>query len=400
MRSMSARWSAVSCCWSVTNNQDACRGERRRLSTIALGLEFTRELRAIVTALLPPLTQVGQIGSEFALALARRRALRKDSSTHRAMHHFATDMQLTGDCAQAQPRSMQRDDLLITLTRKTRRPCRKRLQASLPLSHATVLFAFPRQVSDRLRGLLLSTPPFSERCLTNAYAAHHEVVPISDLPGVRGTTCGCLRIRPRTIPADDLHASMHTQPTDDGISIPIRQQLDRAMSLQIDQQRAIAIPFFPGEIVQAQYARGLVLGNSRAADESQKSIAAGGHREALRQLRTCFASLREGDLGEGLGLAQRSPGVGVCQLWKAFGKGGTRAAPGAAYKAAHLQAHAHCSSLTWEIGKSARVATSHAGRCMRALGADGAGLARFQHQGQCLLLETDIGQIDISRQRE
>jgi len=39
---------------------------------------------------------------------------------------------------------------------------------------------------------------------------------------------------------------MHTQPTDDGISIPIRQHLDRAMSLQIDQQHAIAIPFFPG----------------------------------------------------------------------------------------------------------------------------------------------------------
>src|SRR2546430_5245257 len=53
----------------------------------------------------------------------------------------------------------------FTLTRKTRRPCRKRLRASLPLSHATVLFGFPRQVSDRLRGLSLSTPPFPERDL-------------------------------------------------------------------------------------------------------------------------------------------------------------------------------------------------------------------------------------------
>jgi len=58
------------------------------------------------------------------------------------------------------------------MTRGTRRPCRKRLQARLPLSHAPVLFGFPRQVSDRLRGLSLSTPPFSERDLTSAYAAH------------------------------------------------------------------------------------------------------------------------------------------------------------------------------------------------------------------------------------
>ena len=60
------------------------------------------------------------------------------------------------------------------MTRKTRRPCRKRLRASLPLSHATVLFGFPLQVSDRLRGLSLSTPPLSERYPTSAYAAHQE----------------------------------------------------------------------------------------------------------------------------------------------------------------------------------------------------------------------------------
>src|SRR3989454_6922475 len=51
------------------------------------------------------------------------------------------------------------------MTRKTHRPCRKRLRARLPLSHATVLFGFPLQVSDRLRGLSLSTPPLSERNL-------------------------------------------------------------------------------------------------------------------------------------------------------------------------------------------------------------------------------------------
>jgi len=80
-----------------------------------------------------------------------------------------------------------------------------------------------------------------------------------------------------------------------------------------------------------------------------EGLAAGGHREALRQLRTRFASDSKRDLGEGLGLSQGPPGVGERKLWKAFRKGGTWTAPGSTHEAAYLQAHAHCSSLAWHI---------------------------------------------------
>ena len=66
-----------------------------------------------MTALLPALAQVGQIGSEFALAPARGHALRKGFRTHRAMDHLATDVQLPGDRALAESLSMQSDDLFI-----------------------------------------------------------------------------------------------------------------------------------------------------------------------------------------------------------------------------------------------------------------------------------------------
>jgi hypothetical protein len=65
-------------------------------------------------------------------------------------------------------------------------------------------------------------------------------------------------------------------------------------------------------------------------------IATGGHRQALRQLCPCFASLREGDLLEGLGLLQCSTGVRAREHREAFRKGGARTPPGAAHKAAHL----------------------------------------------------------------
>ncbi len=66
-----------------------------------------------MTALLPTLSQVRQVGIEFAQALASGRALRKGSSTHRVLDHLTTDMQLPGDRPLAEPLTMQRDDLLI-----------------------------------------------------------------------------------------------------------------------------------------------------------------------------------------------------------------------------------------------------------------------------------------------
>ena len=65
-------------------------------------------------------------------------------------------------------------------------------------------------------------------------------------------------------------------------------------------------------------------------------IATGRHRQALRQLRPRFASLREGDLHEGLGLSQCSTGVRAREHREALRKGGARTAPGAAGKATHL----------------------------------------------------------------
>lgn len=126
------------------------------------------------------------------------------------------------------------------------------------------------------------------------------------------------------------------QPAHDGGRFPIGQDLDRTMGLQVDQQCAVPIAFFPGEIVEAQHLRGLARRNIRTADEPQERIATGRHCQALRQLRPRFASLREGDLGEGLGLAQCSPGVGAREHREAFRKGGARTPTGSARKAAHL----------------------------------------------------------------
>jgi len=193
---------------------------------------------------------------------------------------------------------------------------------------------------------------------------------------------------------------MGTQPTHDDVGFPIGQHLDRTMGLQIDQQRAVAVTFFPGEIVQTQHLRGLACRNTRAADEPQERITARGHRQALRQLCACFASLREGDLHQGLGLSQGAPGVGVRERREAFRKGGARAAMGSAPKAAHLQAHAHRSLLAGQIGQSACVVAMHLGRWLGAFRARSGALTRSQHQSHSLVLQPNINETQIGRQRE
>src|SRR5258708_37437162 len=104
---------------------------------------------------------------------------------------------------------------------------------------------------------------------------------------------------------------MGAQPAGHGGGFSIRQHLHGSMCFSINKQRAIPIAFVPREIVEAQDAWDLVLRKSSAADELQERIAAGRHCKTPRQVRSCFASTREANLRERIGLPQRPPNVSV-----------------------------------------------------------------------------------------
>src|SRR5260370_5796162 len=176
------------------------------------------------------------------------------------------------------------------MTRKTRRPCRKRLRARLPLSHATVLFGSPRQVSDRLRGLLLSTPPFSERYPTSAYATHQQVEPISNLYCMRSTIAGSCGIVTRSITADELNTRMRLEPTFQATGGTIRKQIDDLMILEVDQNGAIGdvatkrptiYPKMGGRGMRHQWC---------PTNEPQKGIGTTSHLEDTGNASSCFAT--------------------------------------------------------------------------------------------------------------
>src|SRR5438132_10153400 len=85
------------------------------------------------------------------------------------------------------------------MTRGAIGPYRKRLRASPALLHATVLFRFPLEVSNRPRGHSLSTSPFSKRDRIRAYAAHQQMPAVRDLCGLRGPPCGQYRLNKKDV---------------------------------------------------------------------------------------------------------------------------------------------------------------------------------------------------------
>ena len=103
----------------------------------------------------------------------------------------------------------------FTMTRETRRPHRKRLRVSLPLLHAPVLFGFPRQVSNRLKGLFALNPSFlwKESTQEDAYAAHQQMPAVTHLCGQRRCSLGrSIDIGATSIPAHDLDLRMGFEP--------------------------------------------------------------------------------------------------------------------------------------------------------------------------------------------
>jgi len=55
-----------------------------------------------------------------------------------------------------------------------------------------------------------------------------------------------------TIATDDLDARMGLEPGDEGLCLAIWQEIDYLVGLQVHQDRAIPVAFFPGEIIHPQ----------------------------------------------------------------------------------------------------------------------------------------------------
>jgi len=112
---------------------------------------------------------------------------------------------------------------------------------------------FPRQVSDRLRGLSLSTSPFSERNPTRAYAAHEDMPAIGNLKRLRSSTRCPISKGGTAVPTDELHRRVSLEPGGKRLGSCVSQQIDGHTLFQVYQKRPIALTFAPGPFIDPYY---------------------------------------------------------------------------------------------------------------------------------------------------
>ena len=231
--------------------------------TIALRLDLAPELQAIVATFSPASENVGRIGvkvTAFATAPLPFRDAKREPTTNGALRLAEP----TGDGRWFEAQGTQRDHLFVAL-HAFGLPRHLELLAvhgnrRSPLVWGSSLglffYAFGRRRSalpiSQLRASSDLGPPTCERQLHGFGQILDQVKAIGHLDGLgSGLTCRC-RIVIATVAADDLHLGMTRQPGGSRWRSPIWQEIDDAMAVEIDKQRAILAAASKSEIIDPQ----------------------------------------------------------------------------------------------------------------------------------------------------
>src|SRR5438094_1257207 len=120
--------------------------------------------------------------------------------------------------------------------------------------------------------------------------------PVGNLDGVGCTPACAVRVGSGTITADHVDTGVLTQPGYQPARRTIWQKIDRAPTLQINQNRSVPLTTSPGPIVDAKYTWRLGRRQRRCAHQTEERGAAGRHAEASPKPRSRTATERESDV--------------------------------------------------------------------------------------------------------
>ena len=187
------------------------------------------------------------------------------------------------------------------------------------------------------------------------------------------------RIGTRPIPGDDLHARMLAQPVRQGGGLPVGQQVDDIVALEIHQRGAVVMAPAPGPVIHSQHPRRRRWHGTSASGtgDPQQGVRADRHGEALRQ--ACSSLTAERQASTALQVI-KAPGPacrGRRNLAEPFGKGPPRAVRVEAAEPPRLDEQRHRPALPGQIAEAASVVAVNPARghgTARTVGGPGAGL--------------------------
>src|SRR6266536_6628453 len=97
-----------------------------------------------------------------------------------------------------------------------------------------------------------------------------QVEAIGHLGGLRRPLGGALSKRPIAVTADDFNLGVRLEPGREGLGLLIRQQVNRLVAFQVDNDRRIAAALAEGKLVYADDLRNRMEGQGCAALEPEQ----------------------------------------------------------------------------------------------------------------------------------
>jgi hypothetical protein len=225
-----------------------------------------------------------------------------------------------------------------------------------------------------------------------------EVKTIGNLHGIRGTACRAININIATIPADHRDAGMPPKPCCDGVGRAIREKIDRAMLFEVTDDRAVARPFAPCPVVDAEDARVSRRRTRCRTDETKDRRTARGHAKRACEACAWSPAEREADACKRCTHAMTGTSTGGGKDGKAFAKRLARAAGIAAKEAAGMDEQRNGVPSAGKIGDAPLIAAMDASREGGADRTQGGPLRRGRDDGETVavgiaLLEAEPAQL-------
>src|SRR5690242_10565469 len=181
----------------------------------------------------------------------------------------------------------------------------------------------------------LGTPLF-QNAFHSAREIKDEVESISDLLTFRRTQRGSLGIEAAAIAGDCGDFRMRFEPFRKALRSSVREKIEHAVQIQVDQNRSVFLPFAPGPVIDAQVAhRRTDVRYGSVADSAENGIVAGAQGKPLEESLSRASAGNVPDNPYNLAGSIRLSGVRACNAGQPFAEDFTRARRIAAAKASY-----------------------------------------------------------------
>ena len=234
-----------------------------------------------------------------------------------------------------------------------------------------------RRHGPLLSNLLGNTP--NHRMLTVDHGADgiteiaQQVPAVGRSDRIRRALAHAIRIGAGPVACDDLDTWMVAQPPGQGLGLPVRQEVDHRVALQVDQDGPVATAAAPCPVIDGQDARRgrrpIVVAS--LACHAQQRVRADRHRQPLGQTLAGLAAERQSQAALQAAQALGPPCGGWCNTGQALGEGLAGAGRIKAAEASRLDAQQRRAALPRQIAQEPLVVAVDAARDRAAAGARG-----------------------------